>query len=125
MSQPKALIIEDDDPIRTMLSTIVQHQGMSVDTARDGVEAIENLDKDGYSLILLDLMMPRVDGYAVLAHMRTHQPELIQRTILATAVPQQELDRNLKDPVYMVHSKPFDVKQLIADVRHVAQLDAA
>ena len=125
MSQPRALIIEDDGPIRTMLSTIVQHQGMSVDTARDGVEAIENLDKDGYSLILLDLMMPRVDGYAVLAHMRTHQPELIQRTILATAVPQQELDRNLKDPVYMVHSKPFDVKQLIADVRHVAQLDAA
>ena len=125
MSQPRALIIEDDDPIRTMLSTIVRHQGMSVDTARDGVEAIENLDKDGYSLILLDLMMPRVDGYAVLAHMRTHQPQLIQRTILATAVPQQELDRNLKDPVYMVHSKPFDVKRLIADVRQVAQLDAA
>ena len=125
MSQPRALIIEDDAPIRTMLSTIVRHQGMSVDTARDGVEAIENLDKDGYSLILLDLMMPRVDGYAVLAHMRTHQPELIQRTILATAVPQQELDRNLKDPVYMVHSKPFDVKRLIADVRQVAQLDAA
>ena len=125
MSQPRALIIDDDGPIRTMLSTIVGNQGMSVDTARDGVEAIQNLDKDGYSLVLLDLMMPRVDGYAVLAHMRTHQPELLQRTILATAVPRQDLDRNLKDPVYMVHSKPFDVRQLIADVRHVAQLDAA
>jgi CheY-like chemotaxis protein len=119
------LIIDDDGPIRTMLSTIVGNQGMSVDTARDGIEAIENLDKDGYSLVLLDLMMPRVDGYAVLAHMRTHQPALLQRTILATAVPQHDLDRNLKDPVYMVHTKPFDVKQLIADVRHVAQLDAA
>ena len=125
MSQPRALIIDDDGPIRTMLSTIVRHQGMSVDTARDGVEAIENLDKDGYSVVLLDLMMPRVDGYAVLAHMREHQPELIHRTILATAVPQHDLDRNLKDPVYMVHSKPFDMQQLIADVRHVAQLDAA
>jgi CheY-like chemotaxis protein len=124
MSQPRALIIDDDGPIRTMLSTIVGNQGMSVDTARDGVEAIENLDKDGYSLVLLDLMMPRVDGYAVLAHMRKHQPALLQRTILATAVPQHDLDRNLKDPV-MVHSKPFDVRQLIADVRHVAQLDAA
>jgi CheY-like chemotaxis protein len=119
------LIIDDDGPIRTMLSTIVRHQGMSVDTARDGVEAIENLDKDGYSVVLLDLMMPRVDGYAVLAHMRTHQPELLQRTILATAAPQHDIDRNLKDPVYMVHSKPFDMQQLIADVRHVAQLDAA
>lgn len=125
MSQLRALIIDDDGPIRTMLTTIVQHQGLSVDTARDGVEAIENLDKDGYSVVLLDLMMPRVDGYAVLAHMREHQPELLPRTILATAVPQHDIDRNLQDPVFMVHSKPFDVKQLIADVRHVAQLDAA
>lgn len=125
MSQPRALIIDDDDPIRTMLSTIVRHQGLTVDTARDGIEAIENLDKDGYSVVLLDLMMPRVDGYAVLAHMRQHQPELLPRTILATAVPQHDLDRNLHDPVYMVHSKPFDMQQLIADVRHVAQLDAA
>ena len=125
MSQPRALIIEDDDPIRTMLSTIVRHQGLSVDTARDGIEAIENLDKDGYSVVLLDLMMPRVDGYAVLEHMRKHQPELLQRTILATAVPQRDLDRNLQDPVYMIHTKPFDMQQLIADVRQCAQLDAA
>jgi CheY-like chemotaxis protein len=119
------LIIDDDDPIRTMLSTIVRHQGLSVDTARDGIEAIENLDKDGYSVVLLDLMMPRVDGYAVLAHMRKYQPELLQRTILATAVPQRDLDRNLQDPVYMIHTKPFDMQQLIADVRQCAQLDAA
>jgi CheY-like chemotaxis protein len=125
MSQPKALIIDDDGPIRSMLSTIVRHQGLSVDTARDGVEAIQNLDKDGYSVVLLDLMMPRVDGYAVLAHMREHQPQLLNRTILATAVPQHDLDRNLRDPVFMVHSKPFDMQQLIADVRECAQLDAA
>jgi len=125
MSQPRALIIDDDDPIRTMLSTIVRHQGISVDTASDGQEAIDSLDRDGYSVILLDLMMPRVDGYAVLDHMRAHQPELLPCTILATAVPERDVERNLKDPVYMVHSKPFDVRQLIADVRHCAKLDAA
>ena len=125
MSQPRALIIDDDDPIRTMLSTIVRHQGISVDTARDGGEAIESLDRDGYNVVLLDLMMPRVDGYAVLAHMREHQPELLPCTILATAVPERDVDRNLKDPVYMVHTKPFDMRQLIADVRHCAKLDAA
>lgn len=124
MSQPRALIIDDDDPIRTMLSTIVRHQGISVDTARDGGEAIASLDRDGYSVVLLDLMMPRVDGYAVLAHMRKHQPELLPCTILATAVPEHDLE-NVKDPVYMIHNKPFDVRQLIADVRHCAKLDAA
>ena len=125
MTQPRALIIDDDDPIRTMLSTIVRHQGISVDTARDGSEAIESLDRDGYNVVLLDLMMPRVDGYAVLAHMRTHQPDLLPCTILATAVPERDVERNLHDPVYMVHHKPFDMRQLIADVRHCAKLDAA
>ncbi len=125
MTQPRALIIDDDDPIRNMLSTIVRHQGISVDTARDGSEAIESLDRDDYSVVVLDLMMPRVDGYAVLAHMREHQPELLPCTILATAVPQHDLTTNLKDNVFMVHTKPFDVHQLIADVRRCAHVDAA
>ena len=125
MKQPRALIIDDDDPIRTMLSTIVRHQGISVDTARDGVEAIESLDRDGYSVVLLDLMMPRVDGYAVLDHMRQHQPKLLNCTILATAVPEGDVRRHLKDDVYMVHTKPFNVQQLIADVRRCAHVDAA
>jgi DNA-binding NtrC family response regulator len=125
MEQPRALIIDDDDPIRSMLSTIVRHQGISVDTARDGTEAIENLDRDGYNVVLLDLMMPRVDGYAVLEHIREHQPELLNCTILATAVPRQTLDLDLQEEVFMVHTKPFDMQQLIADVRRCAHVDAA
>jgi|SRR5437763_9541419 len=125
MGQPKALIIDDDDPIRTMLSTIVRHQGISVDTARDGGEAIEILDRDGYNVVVLDLMMPRVDGYAVLEHMRAHQPELLPCTILATAVPERDLQRHLQDDVYMVHTKPFDMQRFIAAVRRCAHLDAA
>lgn len=125
MAQPRALIIDDDAPIRNMLSTIVRHQGISVDTARDGSEAIESLDRDGYNVVVLDLMMPRVDGYAVLAHMREHQPELLHCTILATAVPEHDLTGNVKDNVFMVHTKPFDVRQLIADVRRCAHVDAA
>jgi DNA-binding response OmpR family regulator len=124
MKQPRALIIDDDDPIRTMLSTIVRHQGISVDTARDGVEAIKSLDRDGYNVELLDLMMPRVDGYAVLDHMREHQPKLLNCTILATAVSERDVRRHLKDDVYTVHTKPFDVQQLIADVRRCAHVDA-
>jgi two-component system OmpR family response regulator len=125
MTPPRALIIDDDDPIRTMLSMIVRHQGISVDTARDGGEAIESLDRDGYNVVVLDLMMPRVDGYAVLDHMREHQPQLLPCTILATAVPERDVRRDLKDDVYMVHTKPFDMQQFIADVRRCAHVDAA
>jgi DNA-binding response OmpR family regulator len=125
MTQPRALIIDDDDPIRNMLSAVVRHQGIEVDTARDGIEAINSLDNDGYSVVVLDLMMPRVDGYAVLAHMREHQPELLHCTILATAVPDGDLNRNVTDAVFMIHPKPFDMEQLIADVRRCAHVDAA
>ena len=125
MTQPRALIIDDDDPIRAMLSTVVRHQGFSVDTARDGLEAIESLDRDGYNVVVLDLMMPRVDGYAVLDHMREHQPGLLPCTILASAVPERDVKRSAKDDVYMVHTKPFDMQQFIADIRHCANLDAA
>jgi DNA-binding NtrC family response regulator len=125
MTQPRALIIDDDGPIRTMLSMIVRHQGISVDTARDSFEAMESLDRDGYDLVLLDLLMPRADGFAVLAHMREHQPKLLHCTILATAVPEREVQRHLTDDVYMVHTKPFDMQQLIADVRRCTHVDAA
>jgi len=108
-----------------MLSLVVRHQGITVDTARDGLEAIRSLDRDGYNLVLLDLMMPRADGFVVLDHMRKHQPKLLSCTILATAMPEREVRRNLKDAVYMVHSKPFDMQQLIADVRHCANVDAS
>ena len=68
----RALIVDDDEPIRQMLTKIVERQNIDVDEARDGAEAIERIDNDGYCVILLDLMMPRVDGFAVLRHMRDH-----------------------------------------------------
>ena len=57
--------------------------------------------------------------------MREHQPRLLSHTILATAMPAGEVWRSLKDAVYMVHTKPFDMQQLIADVRHCANVDAS
>jgi CheY-like chemotaxis protein len=112
-----ALIVDDDEPIRVMLSAIVKQNGFTVDTARDGREAIEKLKSGSYNVILLDLMMPKVNGYDVLKHLREKNPELLRRTIVATAVPERELQTKLTDPVYKVHSKPFELPQLLADIR--------
>lgn len=121
--RPRALIVDDDEPIRSMLGRIVEHQGFAVDTARDGVEAIERLSADGYDVVLLDLMMPRVDGYGVLNWMRAEKPDLIGCTIVASAVPEREIARQLVDHVYRVHQKPFEMQQLIEDVRRCAKHD--
>lgn len=113
----KALVVDDDDAIRTMLAKVVSRQGVEVDTASDGVEAIERIDSDGYDVIVLDLMMPRVDGYGVLAHMKEHHPDKLGCTIVASAVPESEVLRRFNMPVYRIHAKPFDMQKLIGDIR--------
>jgi DNA-binding response OmpR family regulator len=113
----RALIVDDDDPIRTMLAKVVERQDIEVVTARDGEEAIKLIDEDNYNVILLDLMMPRVDGYSVLRHMQQHHPEKLSCTIIASAVPESEILKRFSAPVYRIHAKPFDMAQLIADIR--------
>jgi CheY-like chemotaxis protein len=113
----RALVVDDDDPIRMMLSKIIERQGLEVDTARDGEEAIQRINADAYNVILLDLMMPRVDGFAVLEHIRRTQPEKIPCTIIASAIPEGDFLQRSDLPVHSVHVKPFDVQKLIADIR--------
>jgi two-component system response regulator PilR (NtrC family) len=116
----RALVVDDDDPIRTMLANVVERQDLDVDTARDGIEAIERIDDDGYAVIVLDLMMPRVDGYGVLKHLEEHHPEKLRCTIIASAVPESEVRKKFTVPVYRIHSKPFDMGRLISDIRACA-----
>lgn len=114
----RALVVDDDDPIRTMLAKVVERQNLVVDTARDGEEAIERLDNgDNYDVILLDLMMPKVDGYGVLKHLQAHHPDQLGCTIIASAVPESEILKQFEMPVYRIHAKPFDMARLIADIQ--------
>ncbi len=112
----RALVVDDDEPIRTMLAKVVERQNLDVDTASDGAEAIERLESDGYSVVLLDLMMPRVDGFAVLRFMQEKKPDALSCTIVASAVPANDVLKRFSAPVYRVHSKPFDIQRLIADI---------
>ena len=121
-----ALVVDDDDPIRSMLSRIIEKLDLDVDTARDGREAIDRIGKKDYDVILLDLMMPRVDGFAVLRYMHEHRPELLGRTIIASAVPPTEIYRRLADDdVYRIHPKPFEMAALIHDVGECVRGEAA
>lgn len=123
VERKRALVVDDDDPIRTMLAKVIERQNLQVDTARDGVEAIERIDEDGYSLIVLDLMMPRVDGFGVLQHMRQHHPEKLSCTIIASAVPESEILRRFDLPVYRIHAKPFDMSRLIDDIKECTMVN--
>jgi DNA-binding response OmpR family regulator len=121
-SPKRALVVDDDEPIRTMLAKVVERQNLAVDTARDGAEAIERLDKNnGYALVILDLMMPKVDGFAVLRYMQEHHPDMVRCTIIASAVPEGEILKKFDGGVFKIHAKPFDMSQLIEDIRRCAE----
>ena len=119
-----ALVVDDDDPIRSMLAKVLERLDLDVVTARDGGEAIEKIKREHFDCILLDLMMPRVDGFAVLRYMREQRPELLRRTIIASAIPQTEILRRLEaldDGVFRIHAKPFEIATLLTDIGDCAR----
>lgn len=107
-----------------MVAKIVERQDLDVETARDGAEAIVRLANSNYDVIVLDLMMPKVDGFGVLKYMQEHFPERLQCTIIASAVPESEILRRFDIPVYRIHPKPFDIAALIADIRNCPAIAA-
>lgn len=70
------LIAEDDPSIRSALQTYLRRQGMDVVAARDGEEAIALLVERKPAVVLLDLLMPKIDGLGVLRHLHEKYPDV-------------------------------------------------
>lgn len=114
--KPKVLVVDDDDAIRNMVERVLKREHFDVESARDGFEAIEKLTQNDYGAILLDLMMPRVDGHGVIRYLEKERNAPRPWVILMTANVQGVADVNEK-AVFRVLAKPFDIGQLIAHVR--------
>jgi DNA-binding response OmpR family regulator len=111
------LVVDDEPAIRALVAKIVERAGFGVDVAADGADAIEKVNQTDYAVIVLDLMMPRVDGFGVLEHLEKYHPEKLGCTIIASAMPENEIMKRLNLPVYRIHAKPFDMGRLIDDIR--------
>ena len=110
----RALVVDDDAAIRILVSRILRRQGFVVDAAADGAEAIEALLRKDYSLITLDLMMPRIDGYGVVKYLAEHKPELFNRVIVMTAFGPSALETICPPVVRLLH-KPFEIDELLRE----------
>jgi DNA-binding response OmpR family regulator len=112
----KILVVDDDDAIRHMVERVLRREHFDVESARDGFEAIEKLARNDYGTVLLDLMMPRVDGLGVLRFLETeHQAP--PRVIVMTANLQTASETATAQPVFRVLPKPFDIRELVSHVR--------
>ena len=112
----RILVVEDEQAMRTVLEDCLARRGYRVLTARDGEEGLERARREQPDLILLDIMMPRVDGYAVCEELR--RLGFSGRILVLTARGRVEdrvrgLDLGADD--YLV--KPFSREELLARVR--------
>jgi CheY-like chemotaxis protein len=123
-AQKKILVVDDDDAIRTMVERVLRREKYEVESARDGFEAIEKLARGDYATVLLDLMMPRVDGHGVLQFLDQEPSAPKARVIVMTANLQSAGETATARPVFRVLSKPFDMQQLVTHVRDCHEVEA-
>ena len=103
-----------------MVERVLRREHFEVEIARDGFEAIEKLTRNDYATILLDLMMPRVDGHGVLRFLEQERQVERPSVIVMTANSHAGKETAAARPVFRVLSKPFDIRQLISHVRDCA-----
>ncbi len=112
----KILLAEDTKDLNHAVTVLLQHEGFDVDTAFDGQQALDLISEGGYDAVILDIMMPKVDGITVLTNMR--QKHNMTPVMLLTAKTDIDdrvagLDAGADD--YL--PKPFAMKEFLARVR--------
>jgi DNA-binding response OmpR family regulator len=110
----RVLVVDDDVAIRILIAKLLSRM-FEVDSARDGAEAIEKLRDHDYAVIILDLMMPRIDGLGVVNYLREHNPEKLSRVIVVTAFG-AGAEAKVAPDIGRFMVKPFDVGELLREV---------
>jgi CheY-like chemotaxis protein len=115
MEQHDILIVDDDYAIRTLLSRTLERAGLRCGVAVDGVAATERIEHTDYALVLLDLMMPRLDGIGFVDCLRDRQRRGGARPVVLfmTASPDRRDLTSTGDMVQAVLPKPFDLHGVV------------
>ncbi|MEX2274109.1 MAG: response regulator transcription factor [Actinomycetota bacterium] len=118
MEQTRVLIVDDEPMVREVLARYLQKEGFVVESVEDGARALDAFGRDAPDLVLLDLMLPKVDGLEVFRRMRAERSN--QPVIMLTAKG-EETDRvvglELGADDYV--TKPFSPREVVARVRAV------
>ena len=121
--QKRILIVDDDDEIRELLEFDIASSGYFVDTAKDGLEGLNKALNNTYDLILLDVMMPKMNGFDVCKNIR--QAKLAIPILMLTA--KGTIDDNTSGfdcgaDDYLV--KPFDIQEVLLRIRVLLRRNA-
>ena len=116
----KILIVDDEPNIVMSLEYIFKKENFNVFIARDGQEAINTIEKETIDLIILDIMMPNVDGYQVLKYIKSEKKLSRMKVIFLSAKNKQsDIEKGLSLGADKYLTKPFSTKKLVSDVKEL------
>lgn len=121
-SEGSVLVVEDDDAIRTMLVSALRRGGFGTDAAADGAVALELVAQSEYAVIVLDLMMPRLNGFDFLDAFHKIEPRPRSVVIVLTAFDDAKIAIVNANQVHAVIRKPFDVTVLLEMIGELVDL---
>ena len=111
----RILLVEDDPSIREVTAIGLGAAGFAVTTAADGVEGIERFKADPFDLVLLDVMLPRLDGYEVCRQIR--KTSTVPVVMLTARADTMDVVVGLEAGADDYVRKPFEIPELIARIR--------
>jgi sigma-B regulation protein RsbU (phosphoserine phosphatase) len=125
VSPSRILVVDDEIDISTVLSVTLRRAGFDVQTASDGIEAIEAIRAEPPDLVILDVMMPRSDGLETLKRIREHGPTTHLPVIMLSAKTQladkiRGFERGADDYV----AKPFEPSEMVVRVQSLLKRTA-
>lgn len=112
----KILVVEDDEGIRGLLKMSLTKNGYHVETASDGAKAVDMVESQSFDLILLDIMLPEIDGFTLFGYIEEYNIPTIFLTAKASV---QDKVKGLRMGAEDYIVKPFDILELIARIENV------
>jgi len=110
----KILVVEDNPEVAKLLELILRREGYEVMIAEDGVDALERFQLMSPDLVLLDIMLPRMDGYEVCNNIRAQFHSTVPVVMLSSLDSPLDMERSREVGASDHIAKPFDKDQLLA-----------
>jgi len=122
MTRYRILVAEDHEPLLAGIQDILETEGYTVFTATDGAEALQLMEEAHPDLIIADIMMPTMDGYALYEAVRNNPEwEDIPVVFLTSKAERADVKKGRELGVEDYITKPFDPDRLLATVRAVLE----
>ena len=115
----RVLVVDDDASIRSLLSVLLTYEGYNVFEAGDGLEAVHELKKRHFDLVISDYHMPRFDGMQLLAMCRMLRPETA--VIIVSGEDSDWTELAIREGAHAWATKPYERTQLITLVRQAIE----